>query len=269
MPTLTADRVPPPELPIPADGVRGLLEDHDMDMRRRLVRQPFFIAVLGLFVLSTLHSTLTTSSVPDPATAAGIDEALEMQRLADWLLGSAPSLPRSRGLSAMTPADLSAALAGAPRAFELLPPPGEEHQRRFLDRLPYGKAIYLAGKRHEVDALLVAAVVEAESRFVPDVVSPRGAVGLMQVLPATGERWGVSDLANPGANLDVGSRYLARLVRQFDGDLELALAAYNAGPAAVERYGGVPPYAETRGFVTKVLGIYAAHYERLWEAAQR
>lgn len=242
-----------------------------MDMRRRLVRQPFLTtAVLGLFALSTLHSTPTTSAVPDPATAgAGIDEALELQRLADWLVGSSPSLPRSRGLSVMTPADLSAAIAGTPQEFELLPPPGEEHQRRFLESLPYGKAIYLAGKRHEVDALLVAAIVQAESSFVPDAISPQGAMGLMQVLPATAERYGVSDLANPRSNLDVGSRYLARLMRQFDGDLERALAAYNAGPAAVERYGGVPPYAETRGYVAKVLAIYAAHYERLWEAAQK
>jgi soluble lytic murein transglycosylase-like protein len=120
----------------------------------------------------------------------------------------------------------------------------------------------LAAERHRVDGLLVAAIVEAESGFVPTRVSPRGAVGLMQVLPSTAGEYGdAKDLLDPRTNLDVGSRYLGRLIEDFDGDVELAVAAYNAGPGAVERYGGVPPYAETKDYVKRVLTLYDAHHQ--------
>jgi soluble lytic murein transglycosylase-like protein len=82
-------------------------------------------------------------------------------------------------------------------------------------------------------------------------------MGLMQVRPAVGEAYGASDLFDPYANVDVGSRYLGSLLAEYDGDLQLTLAAYNAGPAAVARYGGIPPYRETRQYVRKVL----AHYD--------
>jgi soluble lytic murein transglycosylase-like protein len=120
----------------------------------------------------------------------------------------------------------------------------------------------LAAERHRVDGLLVAAIVEAESGFVPDRVSPKGAVGLMQVLPSTAGEYGEDkDLLDPRTNLDVGSRYLGRLIKNFGGDLELAVAAYNAGPGAVERYGGVPPYTETKDYVRKVLTLYDEHHQ--------
>ncbi|HBL30939.1 MAG TPA: hypothetical protein DD490_29245 [Acidobacteria bacterium] len=138
-----------------------------------------------------------------------------------------------------------------------------EERRRFLSHFPFGSAMAVAAERRKVDGLLLAAVVEMESRFSPTVVSPRGAVGLMQVQPSTGAMFGVSDLENPAVNLDVGSRYLHGLLQDYDGDLELALAAYNAGPAAVERYGGVPPFRETRAYVRKVLGRYEAHKKSL------
>ena len=81
----------------------------------------------------------------------------------------------------------------------------------------------------------------------------------MQVLPSTGEMYGVQNLTDPHVNLDVGSRYLRQLLRDYDGDLEMALAAYNAGPATVERYGSVPPFRETRDYVKKVLRLYEKH----------
>jgi soluble lytic murein transglycosylase-like protein len=133
--------------------------------------------------------------------------------------------------------------------------------------LPFGDDIRRASIRHGVDALLLAAVIEVESRFRPEAVSHRGAVGLMQILPATA---GLSaeELANPSANVDRGARYLHRLLERFGGDLELALAAYNAGPTNVRRYGGVPPFAETNAYVEKVLRVYVEHHRAVWQASE-
>jgi soluble lytic murein transglycosylase-like protein len=140
-----------------------------------------------------------------------------------------------------------------------------EERRRFLHELPYGPAMALAAERHRVDSLLVAAIVEAESSFAPDCVSPKGAVGLMQVLPSTAEDGEAANLLDPRVNLDVGSRYLGELIRGFGGNLELAVAAYNAGPGAVERYGGVPPYPETKDYVKRVLALYGEHQQAAGE----
>jgi transglycosylase-like protein with SLT domain len=113
-----------------------------------------------------------------------------------------------------------------------------------------------AARRHGLDPALVMAVVGVESGFQPQAVSPKGAQGLMQLMPATARDLGVADPLDPAANLDGGSRYLSSLVARYDGDLTKALAAYNAGMGAVARHGGVPPYAETRRYVRKVLGRY-------------
>jgi soluble lytic murein transglycosylase-like protein len=163
---------------------------------------------------------------------------------------------------AFHPGDLTATPQGVPQRFQLFPRSASgEQQRRFLRDLPYGSAMALAAARHRVDGLLVAAIVEAESGFVPDRVSPAGAMGLMQVLPSTAEEYGAEDLLDPHVNLDVGSRYLGELIADFGGNLELAVAAYNAGPGAVERYGGVPPYPETRDYVKRVLTLYGEHHQ--------
>jgi soluble lytic murein transglycosylase-like protein len=113
-----------------------------------------------------------------------------------------------------------------------------------------------AAHRHGLDPALVSAVVAVESGFEPQAVSPKGAQGLMQLMPRTAREMGVADPFDPAANLDGGSRYLSSLVARYDGDLTRALAAYNAGMGAVARHGGVPPYAETRRYVRKVLGRY-------------
>jgi soluble lytic murein transglycosylase-like protein len=111
-------------------------------------------------------------------------------------------------------------------------------------------------KRHGLDPALVLAVVSVESGFRPDAVSRKGAQGLMQLMPGTAKDLGVKDALDPAANLDGGTRYLNALLRQYDGDLKRALAAYNAGAGAVKRHGGVPPYRETRDYVQKVLERY-------------
>jgi soluble lytic murein transglycosylase-like protein len=106
-------------------------------------------------------------------------------------------------------------------------------------------------------------VVEAESSFRPDAVSPRGALGLMQLMPFHLD--GVESPLDPATNLNLGVRYLAGLERRFGGNLELALAAYHAGPTAVERWGGVPPYASTQHYVGRVLDRYHEHRVSLEE----
>jgi soluble lytic murein transglycosylase-like protein len=139
--------------------------------------------------------------------------------------------------------------------------PRAEERRRFLHKLPYGPAMALAAERHRVDSLLVAAIVETESGFAPNRVSPKGALGLMQVLPSTAEDYGATDLLDPRVNLEVGSRYLGELIKGFRGNLNLAVAAYNAGPGAVERYSGVPPYPETKDYVKRVLTLYGEYHQ--------
>lgn len=144
----------------------------------------------------------------------------------------------------------------------------EEARREIVHALPYGKSIALAAKTHQVDPLLLAAIVEAESNFRPGVVSPVGAVGLAQVMPTTAEELGALDLQNPSINLDLGARYLKEQLLRFDGSLELAVAAYNAGPYAVKRHDGVPPYRETQRYVEKVLSIYVEHHQNLWRSSE-
>ncbi len=138
---------------------------------------------------------------------------------------------------------------------------GHEAQRDYLESLPHGQAIVATAKRTGVDGLLIAAVIEMESGFASNAVSPRGAVGLMQVRPSAP---GGADLTDPEVNLEAGSRYLGGLLDRYDGDLERALAAYNAGPGVVDRFGGVPPYRETKSYVRRVQTRYLELHQRLW-----
>jgi hypothetical protein len=137
---------------------------------------------------------------------------------------------------------------------------------------PFGEMIHAAAERHGVNAGLVAALVRAESAFDPYAVSHKGARGLMQLMPATAERFGVLEhqMFEPERNLDAGTRYLRWLLDRYDGDVRLALAAYNAGEGTVARYGGVPPFRETRGYIRRIyasLGVSEEAAEAASEAA--
>jgi soluble lytic murein transglycosylase-like protein len=119
-----------------------------------------------------------------------------------------------------------------------------------------GPLISQAGTATDLSPRLIEAVAYVESRFNPHAVSPDGAIGVMQLMPRTAAELGV-DPANPEANIRGGANYLRRMVTLFGNNLELAVAAYNAGPSAVMRYGGVPPYAETRAYVDAVMDYLA------------
>lgn len=122
---------------------------------------------------------------------------------------------------------------------------------------PFGELIRAAAKRYGVDADLITSVIAAESNFNPKAISRRDARGLMQLLPTTATRLGVKNILDPQENIDAGTRYLSGLLLLYKNDLALALAAYNAGPERVQRYGQrVPPFAETLSYVRRVRQTY-------------
>ncbi len=121
-----------------------------------------------------------------------------------------------------------------------------------LNRNAFDAEILAAAEVYSVDESLIRAIIHAESAYHADALSPRGAQGLMQLMPATQKELQVEDAFDPLSNIEGGTQYLARLLNQFDQNMELAAAAYNAGPDAVKEYGGVPPYRETREYVRRV-----------------
>jgi len=126
------------------------------------------------------------------------------------------------------------------------------------DLAPYAQEVREAAERHGVPEGLIGAVIRVESGFNAQAVSRKGARGLMQLMPGTASMLGVRDSFDPRQNIDGGVRHLRGLIDRFGNDLKLALAAYNAGEQAVLNHRGVPPYAETRDYVTKVLGLFGA-----------
>ncbi len=149
-----------------------------------------------------------------------------------------------------------------PLAFK--PPPAVESSLRAVNNSPQHRLDVLITRtaaQYQVDRALVKAVVAAESNFDVDAVSSAGALGLMQLMPATAEEMGVRSPFRPSDNIAGGVRYLRSMLDRY-GDVSHALAAYNAGPSAVDRYGSVPPYPETEAYVRRVLRYYQEFQER-------
>jgi hypothetical protein len=120
--------------------------------------------------------------------------------------------------------------------------------------------IYRAGQEAGVDPRFIHAVIRQESRYQKKALSHVGAQGLMQLMPATAKRFGCDDPHDAAANIKAGTKYLAWLLKRFDGDVTLALAGYNAGEGAVDKYNGVPPYNETQNYVRKIVANYGKTY---------
>ena len=126
-----------------------------------------------------------------------------------------------------------------------------------INKTKFSDMIYQAASKHNVDPKLVHAVIQTESAYNARAVSSAGAVGLMQLMPATARRYGVTNRTDPDQNVDAGTRYLKDLIKMFTPNLDLAVAAYNAGENAVIKYNySIPPYPETRNYVKQVLSLY-------------
>lgn len=230
-------------------------------MSAQLPRWSLFLTGALAFLTATFAARTSApasdTSLPpaDPTEVAFLDE------LSAWLAAPPPP-PGNFRLFQGHGAVLE--LPRRPGSFDLFKRLAtSEAGQRLVTRVPYGTSILESAKRHQVDALLFASVVEAESNFNPRAISSQGAVGLAQVMPFHEQSLTLEALKDPKRNLDVGARYLREMLDRSGGDPAMALAAYNAGPNAVERWQGVPPYAETRTFVSRVLGIYHGHHQEL------
>jgi hypothetical protein len=135
------------------------------------------------------------------------------------------------------------------------PAEGAEIDPAVLASTPYGEIIASMSEAHGVNPMLVRALIQVESNYKPRAKSHKGAMGLMQLMPATAREHKVRNPYDPKANIAAGVKHLKGLIDRFDGALDMALAAYNAGEGAVKKFGGIPPYRETRNYVTRILSI--------------
>ena len=218
-------------------------------------------AVIALLLVLVCPETPTTaasdSPVPDPPSEK---ELRQLQELADWVFGESSKVRSGEERQALVQS-----IRNRRDTFELFRRYSDEaSRRRLLADIPHGDAIHGVARELGVDSLLLVAMVEAESSFDSRAVSRRGAVGLMQVLPETAAQFGEFDLWDPASNVRAGAAYLRHLLARYDGNLEVAVAAYNAGPGNVHRFGGIPPFRETTRYVERVLSRYVEYHRELW-----
>jgi len=185
---------------------------------------------------------LLVSAAAAPGGNGGQDFASQLTA------ATSAALPAASVATAAPAPAATVATAGAAATPSALPP-----------GVPYGAEITAAAQRHGIDPALLAGLVRQESNFDPTAGSPAGARGLTQLMPGTAAGLGVTDVTDPQQSLEGGAKYLKQQLDAFGGDVTKALAAYNAGPGAVHRFGGVPPYAETQSYVQKVQAFAAAY----------
>ncbi len=240
-----------------------------MEPRIRFSRWSLVLAT-GFFLVALFDSPPSDPAIPVDRPDAPTDAQLEaLTELSEWVLGGSAA-PMFESMK-----DRSFPSTGEPSgeenevAFELFRRyHGREAGVSAVERRPFGRLIVAMAERYSVDPLLVAAVMEVESGFDPNAVSAMGAIGLMQVLPTTVELYSDEDPFEPAVNVRVGVRYLRALLDQFDGDVTLALAAYNAGPGNVLKHEGVPPFRETRNYVERVLSLYVDQHQAIWQQSE-
>ena len=228
-------------------------------------RTPRVVLATALFLVVSFNSPPTIPSVPENRPQPPSPEEIYLlEQVAEWVLGQ----PLTTDFRAFKDHDIVSAVRSSPQSFELFRQYAEDSSRRdLLQEMPYGEMIARVADRHQVDGLLVASIMEAESGFNSSAISPRGALGLMQVMPSTASFYPIEELLEPELNIELGTRYFVSLLDEFDGDVALALAGYNAGPGSVKRFGGMPPYRETQKYVDRVLTRYVHHQRDLWNTS--
>jgi len=194
------------------------------------------------------------------SVAAVLARVNELQQMTAAQAAAPPAQPTDTAAfaSQLQTASTSAAITGATPATDATNVMATGASELPAD-VPYGAEITAAAKKYGLDPALLAGLVKQESGFNPNAGSPAGARGLTQLMPGTAAGLGVTNVLDPVQSLDGGAKYLREQLDAFGGDVARALAAYNAGPGAVQRYGGVPPYAETQNYVRVVQANAAAY----------
>ncbi len=197
---------------------------------------------------ATVAGSPVTASVPAIANAPRLVRGQVYSYIKDGVRTYTSSRPRGAGVASLRTIKYSYMEA----CFACGAKPGVNFGKLRLNTVAYQSEISAAARQHGVDEAIVRAIIHAESAFNPNALSRVGAQGLMQLMPGTAREVGVSNAFDPVQNIGGGVRYLAMLLKRFNGNLTLAAAGYNAGPGAVDKYKGVPPYSETRRYVERV-----------------
>ena len=219
---------------------------------------------LGVPLTSALHSSPSASEAvaAQPASnqiAGDLQTAAQIaDQVAGGVTGAASSVVNAPAEAAQA---VAKDVAQAPR--KVAQAVDSVKKAFFQKEVPFGSIIYSEAKKNDLPPELVAAVVHTESKFNPTARSGAGAVGLMQLIPRTGHWLGARDLTNPTQNIQAGAKYLRYLTDRFDGDTTKAIAAYNAGEGNVRRFGGIPPFHETRQYVKRVANFQQDLGQRL------